>query len=418
MRNMCREGAEAKSHSWKPKEYFFEAASTGPGAAAPAGIPRRALRTRFRPRPNAVLSRLRRRVARHHRCACLKTSNATIPKLRFLFRQILVHSQTLDRRKIGRNARDSGRGGAAMTEQLVQQLLNFITLGSIYALVAVGFSLLFGVLNIIHFSHGDVSLIAPFIALAVIQAAGAAVGGAGSPLAIGVALLGAIAITGLIGVLLDILIIQRFRSAPAMMALVATVALGIVLRELIRHLFPNGSNPHAFPRLVSGGVDLLGVSLPAFNLLAIVIAVLAVGALFALLNHTRLGLHIKAVSQDHDAARLLSISPGRIFRTTFFIASAIGAVGGLFFASYAGIVRFDFSIDVGLIGFSAAVVGGLGSMPGAIIGSLLIAGLDVLVQATAPGGASYRLVFIFLLVIGVLVFRPAGLLGRTPVEKV
>ena len=97
---------------------------------------------------------------------------------------------------------------------------------------------------------------------------------------------------------------------------------------------------------------------------------------------------------------------------------AIGAVGGLFFSSYAGMARFDFSIEVGLIGFSAAVVGGLGSMPGAIIGSLLIAGLDTLVQAVVANGASYRLVFVFLLVIAVLVFRPSGLLGRTPVEKV
>jgi len=90
----------------------------------------------------------------------------------------------------------------------------------------------------------------------------------------------------------------------------------------------------------------------------------------------------------------------------------------VFFAGYANLVRFDFSIDVGLIGFSAAVVGGLGSMPGAIIGSLLIAGLDTFVQAVVPNGASYRLVFIFLLVIAVLVFKPSGLFGRTVVEKV
>lgn len=305
-----------------------------------------------------------------------------------------------------------------MSEQILQQLLNFMTLGSIYALVAVGFSLLFGVLNIIHFSHGDVSLMAPFLALAAVQAVGSALGG---PLPAGIFLLGvivAIGLTGLLGVVLDVLVIQRFRNVPAMMALVATVALGIVLRELVRHLFPNGSNPHAFPRLVSGNVSFGGITLPAFNLTAIAVSVAAVAALFYLLNRTRLGLHIKAVSQDRDAARLMAISPGRIFRTTFFIASAIGAVGGLFFAGYAGIVRFDFSVDVGLIGFSAAVLGGLGSMPGAIIGSLLIAGLDTLVQATVPNGASYRLVFVFLLVIGVLVFRPAGLLGRTIVEKV
>ncbi|MEW6124118.1 MAG: branched-chain amino acid ABC transporter permease [Pseudomonadota bacterium] len=305
-----------------------------------------------------------------------------------------------------------------MSELFFQQILNWITLGSIYALIAVGFSLLFGVLNIIHFSHGDVSLLAPFLALAVVSAIGSALGDANSLLALLLALAVAIALTGVIGILLDLVVIQRFRKAPAMMALVATVALGIVLRELIRHLFPNGSNPHAFPRLVGGEVVVGGFPIPVFSLTVIAVSALSVCALFYMLNNTRLGLHIKAVSQDRDAARLMAISPGRIFRATFFVASAIGAVGGLFFSSYAGMARFDFSIDVGLIGFSAAVVGGLGSMPGAIIGSLLIAGLDTLVQATVPNGASYRLVFVFLLVIGVLVFRPSGLLGRTLVEKV
>ncbi len=305
-----------------------------------------------------------------------------------------------------------------MSELFLQQLLNWITLGSIYALIAVGFSLLFGVLNIIHFSHGDVSLLAPFLALSVISAIGSALGDAGSLGTFLLALLVAIAITGVIGVLLDLVVIQRFRQAPAMMALVATVALGIVLRELIRHLFPNGSNPHAFPRLVEGDVTIAGFTIPLFSLMVIAVSVLSVCALFFMLNNTRLGLHIKAVSQDRDAARLMAINPGRIFRATFFVASAIGAIGGLFFSSYAGMARFDFSIDVGLIGFSAAVVGGLGSMPGAIIGSLLIAGLDTLVQATVPNGASYRLVFVFLLVIGVLVFRPSGLMGRSLVEKV
>lgn len=305
-----------------------------------------------------------------------------------------------------------------MTELIVQQVLNWLTLGSIYALIAVGFSLLFGVLNIIHFSHGDVSLMSPFIALGLIQALGAALGTPASWGGFALAALLAIILTGLLGVALDILVIQRFRNAPAMMALVATVALGIVLREVIRNGFPNGSNPHPFPRIASGSLDVAGFVIPTFDLAAMLAAVLAVALLFLLLGNTRLGLHIKAVSQDRDAARLMAISPSRTFRMTFFIASAVGAVGGLFFSSYAGMARFDFSIEVGLIGFSAAVVGGLGSMPGAIIGSLLIAGLDTLVQAVVANGASYRLVFVFLLVIGMLVFRPSGLLGRTAVEKV
>lgn len=306
-----------------------------------------------------------------------------------------------------------------MADILVQQLLNWLTLGSTYALIALGFSLLFGVLKVIHFSHGDVSLIAPFIALAVVQWLISSTAGAVGPLGLIAACAIAIVFTGLLGVLLDWLVIRRFRDAPAMMALVATVALGIVLREIVRHVYPNGSNPHPFPQLLTEQIVLPGgLALPSFSLFAIGTSVIAVGLLFLVLHRTPLGVRIRAVSQDREAARLMAIDPRRVFWATFFIASAVGAVGGLFFASYAGVVRFDFGIQAGLIGFSAAVVGGLGSMSGAIVGSLLIAGLDTVIQATVPNGASYRLVFAFLLVIAVLVFKPSGLFGRVVIEKV
>lgn len=306
-----------------------------------------------------------------------------------------------------------------MGEQLLQQILNWLTLGSTYALIALGFSLLFGVLKVIHFSHGDVSLVAPFIALATIQGV---VASTSAELGAGSLLLGcvvAIIMTGFLGVLLDVLVIRRFRTAPAMMALVATVALGIVLRELVRHIFPNGSNPQAFPQFLQFRVEIPGgAEIPAFSLFAIATSTGAVAVLYFILQHTALGMRIRAVSQDSEAARLMAIDPRRIFFATFFVSSALGAVGGLFFASYAGVVRFDFGVQAGLIGFSAAVVGGLGSMSGAIIGSLLIAGLDTVIQATVPNGASYRLVFAFLLVILVLVFKPSGLFGRVAIEKV
>jgi branched-chain amino acid transport system permease protein len=306
-----------------------------------------------------------------------------------------------------------------MTELLVQQLLNWLTLGCIYALLAIGFSLIFGVLNVIHFSHGDVSMTAPFIALALTQGLATLFGASGPPWLMLVAVLVAVLAVGSIGIVLDRTIIRRFRDAPAMMALVATVALGIVIRELIRHLYPQGSNPQAFPRFVPGmAFELAGVSVSWFSLLVIVVTVVLVALLFFFLQHTGLGLRIRAASQDRIVARLMGIRDARVFRATFFIASAIGAIAGLLFASYAGVTRFDFGVMAGLLGFSAAVIGGLGSMPGAILGGLIIAGIEVLAQTFVTDGASYRLVFVFLLVIAVLIFRPAGLLGRAVMEKV
>lgn len=307
-----------------------------------------------------------------------------------------------------------------MTELLVQQLVNWITLGCIYALLAIGFSLIFGVLNVIHFSHGDVAMTAPFISLALVQALALATTiGVWAPLNLIAAIVATIAAVGFIGIVLDKVVIRRFRDAPAMMALVATVALGIVIRELIRHLYPQGSNPHAFPRLVSGVAFHIGnVPVNWFALLVVGLTVALVALLFIFLGKTPLGLRIRAASEDRVVARMMGIRDGRVFRTTFFIASAIGAVAGLLFASYAGVTRFDFGIMAGLLGFSAAVIGGLGSMPGAILGGLIIAGIEVLAQTFVPDGASYRLVFVFVLVIVVLVFRPTGLFGRPVMEKV
>ncbi len=301
---------------------------------------------------------------------------------------------------------------------ILQNLMNWLVLSSIYALVALGFSLLFGVLNVIHFSHGDVSIVAPFVVLATIQALVATVFPANMPGAIVLACAVAIGLVGLIGVLADWLVIRRFRNAPAMMALVATVALGTVVRELVRMIYPQGSNPKPFPRLIESRVMLGDLPVPVFSLFVIGVSVLMVLMLFAIMRYTSLGMRIRAVAEDRAIARLMAIRPGTIFAATFFIASAVGAIGGIFYASYAGVVRFDFGIQLGLIGFSAAVIGGLGNMQGAILGSLLIAGIDTLVQATLADGASYRLVFAFLLVIAVLVLKPSGILGKPIMEKV
>jgi branched-subunit amino acid ABC-type transport system permease component len=300
-------------------------------------------------------------------------------------------------------------------EQVVQQIINWLALGSIYALLAIGFSLLFGVLNVIQFSHGDVGLTAPFIAMAALAAASALVPGAG----LLVAVLAAVLAVGVLGILLDRLMIRRFRTAPPMMALVATVALGIVLRELIRILYPDGSNPHPFPLLIEGNAATIGnVGLSWLVVAMMAVTVLMVALLTAFLYRTKLGIQVRAVSQDLEMARMLAINPNRIFQATFFIASATGAIAGVFYASYVGLMRFDLGIIAGLLGFSAAVIGGLGNMTGAIVGSLVLAALDTLVQAAVPDGTAYRLVVAFLLVLAVLVFRPAGLLGRTVPEKV
>ncbi|WP_119460206.1 branched-chain amino acid ABC transporter permease [Rhodospirillaceae bacterium SYSU D60014] len=306
-----------------------------------------------------------------------------------------------------------------MSEEILQQLINWIALGSIYALLAVGFSLLFGVLGVIHFSHGDISLVAPFVALAILQTALASLSWFGGAADLVLACLIAIAAVGVLGIAIDRFVLRAFRDKPAMMALVTTVALGIVIRELIRHLFPQGGNPHAFPTPLAEPAFALGnVVVSWFTVLDVASATAVLLVLSILLRKTGVGVRIRAVSQDREAARLMGIDANAVFRNTFFIASATGALAGLLYASYVGVTRFDFGILAGLMGFSAAVIGGLGSIPGAVIGGLLLAGVETFAQAAIENGTAYRQVFAFLLVIAFLVFRPAGLFGRTVTEKV
>jgi branched-subunit amino acid ABC-type transport system permease component len=302
---------------------------------------------------------------------------------------------------------------------IVQQVMNWLVLASIYTLLAIGFSLLFGVLDIVHFSHGDVSLIAPFVALGVFQALLASAVGLDSGLMLLLACLIAVAAIGGLGVVIEKVVIRPFANAPSLMVLVTTVALGIVLRELIRHVFPEGSNPHAFPSpLGATALWLAGVPVSWFVLLDLGLTLLLLIAIFAFLRFTPLGICIRAVAQDREAAMMMGIDAAKTFRATFFVASAIGAIAGLFFATHVGVVRFDFGILAGLMGFSAAVVGGLGSIFGAVIGGLLLGGIETIAQAVVPGGTAYRQVFAFLLVILFLVFKPSGILGRQVVEKV
>lgn len=298
---------------------------------------------------------------------------------------------------------------------LAQQLLNWVTLGCLYALFAMGFSLIFGILKVIHFSHGDVAMTAPFMSLALLPVIG--VSAAAPALAIAVIL--SVLAVGVLGWGLDRTVIRRFRDAPPLMALVATVALGIMVREAIRHLYPEGSNPHAFPNVVLGAALPVDGEASRSLTLVIIAATAAISTLlYVFLYKTRIGLRTRAVSEDPTVARILGIRDSQVFGSTFFIASIIGAVAAILMSSYVGMVRFDFGILIGLLGFSAAVIGGLGSMPGAIVGALIIAGMETLAQSVIPGATPYRLALVFALVMLVLIIRPTGLFGRALVEKV
>jgi branched-chain amino acid transport system permease protein len=305
--------------------------------------------------------------------------------------------------------------------EILQQIINALLMGCTYTLIAIGFNLFFGALNVVHFSHGDVCILGAFVTLILYSLAKFLGLLAIFPKFIYVPLMiiMAMIITGFLGVFFERIVIKPFRYAPLLMVLVATVALGIVVRETVRLSFPHGSNPQIFPRILpQHSFHIGGVLLRLDNLIILGITLFLIGMMFLFIQRTKMGAAIRAISQDGEAAMMMGINMDRTVAATFLLGSALGAVAGILIGAYNNIIRFDMGLMGGVKGFSAAVVGGLGNVYGAIIGGLILGFVETFAAAFIPGGTPYTDVFAFLVVIFFLIFRPSGILGEKVYEKV
>ena len=300
---------------------------------------------------------------------------------------------------------------------IAQYLLNGIVLGVIYAMVAVGFTLFFGVLDVIKFSHGDVVMAGAFTALATYAGLEFFGLGGGAFAAIAITAMGIVAMAAL-GALLAKLLILPLRSAPPLNTLLITLMFGLALRESVRLFYPNGSNPKPFPRLLPDAAMSIGnLQLRLDSVLLIVLGLGAIVAVHLLIQRTRIGLAIRAVAQDPETARLMGINFERVVLMTFALGSALAALAGITNGLYYSEVNFGMGLLLGVIGFSAAVVGGLGSLYGAIIGGFLFAALQTIgaVWFSVP---AYKDVFAFACIIVLMAWKPTGLLADKSAERV
>jgi branched-chain amino acid transport system permease protein len=305
--------------------------------------------------------------------------------------------------------------------EFIQQIVNGLLLGCNYTLIAIGFSLFFGALNVVHFSHGDVCILGSFIILILHQLA-TAIGLFNflpAIMTIPLVIACAAALTGLLGVVFEKLTIKPFRQSPLLMVLVATVALGLIIRESVRLFYPQGSNPQIFPTLLpDGGFALRGLFLRYDSLIILAGTMLLITLVFMFVQRTRMGAAIRAISQDTEAAMMMGININATISVTFLLGSGLGALAGILNGAYISIIRFDMGLMGGIKGFSAAVVGGLGNIYGAILGGLVLGFVETFASVFVPGGTAYKDVFSFLVVIFFLVFKPSGILGEKVFEKV
>lgn len=304
-----------------------------------------------------------------------------------------------------------------------QYIFNGLMLGMIYAMVAVGFTLFFGVLDVIKFSHGDTLMVGAFAGLAA--SIGVTMLDIGSPWVHLLAMvLSAVCVTAVLGVVIAKYLILPLHRAPPLNTLLATLMLGTVMREVIRLFYPDGSNSKPFPALLpTASIDLGGFALRADNVILLLAGLAAIAGVHFLITRTRLGMAIRAVAQDGETARLMGINFEAVVLLTFALGSSMAALAGVMNGLYYNEINFNVGLLLGVIGFSAAILGGLGNIYGAILGGFLFAALQVFGSAMLPAlipdiPSAYKDVFAFTVVIILMSWKPTGLIAEKSSERV
>ena len=297
---------------------------------------------------------------------------------------------------------------------LAQQLVNGLVLGSFYALVALGYTMVFGVVKLLNFAHGDLYMAGAFVGfMALSLVAGTlGVGWVG----VGVAILLSMLAVGFLGVVIERIAYAPMLKAPRLSILITALAVSLVLQNAVLTL-TNGQIIPFSPKLGFAGINLGGVFINYKQMaLAGTAALLMLGLEF-FVTRTQYGRAMRAVSVDKDMCELMGIDVNRVIAVTFFAGSALAAAAGTMAGAYYGSIWYFMGFLIGLKAFTAAVIGGIGSIPGAMLGGLIL-GLLESFGTQIPGiGSEWKDVFSFSVLILVLVFKPTGLLGKSEQER-
>ncbi len=300
----------------------------------------------------------------------------------------------------------------------LQQLINGVTLGMIYGLIAVGYTMVYGIIGMINFAHGDIFMVGAFLSLiALLGLAGSGV--TAVPLALALMLIFAAAIAALYGWAVERVAYRPLRGSFRLAPLISAIGMSITLQNFVQ--VSQGARVKPIEPVIRGGIQLMDSGGFAAQLawiqIAIVAATLVVLGVFTwLVTRTPLGRAMRACEQDLKMASLLGIDVDRTISVTFVIGAALAAVAGLMFLLYYGVIDFYIGFVAGIKAFTAAVLGGIGNLPGAVLGGLLIGLIEVFWSAYFS--VEYKDVAAFSILIIVLIFLPTGIMGRAEVEKV
>ncbi|WP_419533336.1 high-affinity branched-chain amino acid ABC transporter permease LivH [Endozoicomonas sp.] len=300
----------------------------------------------------------------------------------------------------------------------IQQLLNGLTVGSTYALIAIGYTMVYGIIGMINFAHGEIYMIGSYVAFAVL--AGLALMGIDSvALMLTAAFVISIIITSTYGFAVERVAYRPLRNSNRLIALISAIGMSIFLQNYVR--IAQGSRDIAMPSLITGGwtfgsADEFNVTLSYMQVVIFLITFITMTLLTLFISKSRMGRACRACAEDLGMTRLLGINTNQVISITFVIGAALAAVAGVLLGLYYGVINPYIGFLAGLKAFTAAVLGGIGSIPGAVLGGLILG----VTEAFTAGyfSTEYKDVVAFSLLVLILLFRPSGILGKPEVEKV
>lgn len=300
-------------------------------------------------------------------------------------------------------------------EYLLQLILNGLFVGSFYGLVALGYSMVYGIIKLLNFAHGDIYMLGAFAGYTMLTIGAGVIGGQASILVLVIIMFLAMLLTGTIGLVLERVAYRPLRNAPRLSVLITAVGASFALEYGIAVSF--GPNPRVYPvGLGNDSFTIFGARLTYAQLAMMLIAVALMVGLDQIVRRTRSGRAMRAISQDPKACLLMGINVDSVISRTFFVGSALAGAAGVMSGAYYGKIDFLMGFIIGLKAFTAAVIGGIGNLRGAVLGAIVLGLLESF--GTAWLGSEWRDVFAFGFLILFLTVRPTGLLGERVTERV
>jgi branched-chain amino acid transport system permease protein len=299
-------------------------------------------------------------------------------------------------------------------EYFIQQLVNGLTLGSIYGLIAIGYTMVYGIIGMVNFAHGDIFMLGGFAALIVYLVLTSVFLGLPIALMLVIMMVIAMLVTGLWNWTIEKVAYRPLRGSFRLAPLITAIGMSIALSNFVQ--VTQGPRNKPIPGMVTRVYEIFGISVSLKQIIIVLLTAILLTAFWYIVNHTPLGRAQRATEQDRKMAALLGIDVDRTISITFVMGAALAAVAGTMFLMYYGVISFADGFVPGVKAFTAAVLGGIGSLPGAVIGGLLIGLIESLWSAYFS--IDYKDVATFSILAIVLIFKPSGILGRPEVEKV